>query len=133
MEFKKHKNRFFKHLIATPFIYAVFLPLLLLDVFTEIYHRVCYPLYGFRYVKRSDYIRIDRHKLRYLNVFEKINCVYCGYANGLAQYFVRIASDTEKYWCGIRHKPGGTFNEPKHHKKLLAYNDEEAYREFLNK
>jgi hypothetical protein len=29
---------------------------------------------------------IDRHRLGYLNVIEKANCVYCSYANGVVAY-----------------------------------------------
>ena len=52
---------------------------------------------------RSDYIIIDRQHLNYLNVFEKLNCVYCGYGNGVISYAREITSRTEQYWCPIKH------------------------------
>jgi hypothetical protein len=60
---------------------------------------------------------------------DKLNCMYCGYANGLMAYGVRIAGDTERYWCGIKHdtpqRPG--FKEPAHHKDFVKYGDEKAF------
>lgn len=45
---------------------------------------------------------IDRHKLAYLRI-EKLNCAYCGYANGVFAYVREIAGRTEAYWCPIKH------------------------------
>lgn len=128
MEYKRHPERFLRHLISAPFIYAMIFPLIFLDIFIEIYHHVCFRLYGIQLVKRKNYIRIDRHKLKYLNFLEKINCAYCGYANGLMNYASAIAAETEKYWCGIKHKKHRGFVEPKHHKDFLKYGDEKSFR-----
>lgn len=99
----------------------------LLDLWIEIYHRIAFPLYHMPYVKRKDYIRFDRHKLSYLNLLEKTFYMYCAYANGILQYWVKIAGETEKYWCGIKHQEGGTFHAPPHHPDLAEYGDEEEY------
>lgn len=72
---------------------------------------------------------MDRQKLSYLTIYDKVNCAYCGYANGLMHYGTRIAGDTEKYWCGIKHTPGKGFKEPEHHKDFLKYGDEKAFKE----
>lgn len=134
MEFRKHPERWIKHLISAPFIYSVFFPVLLLDIFLEIYHRVGFVLYGINYVKRSEYIAIDRHKLSYLSGVEKINCMYCGYVNGFFAYAVAIAGETEKYWCGIHHdkKNKKLKHTPKHHKKFLDYNKKREFFDFVN-
>ena len=60
-------------------------------------------VYGIARVRRSDYVVMDRHHLAYLNAIEKINCEYCGYANGVFAYVREIAARTEQYWCPIRH------------------------------
>ena len=91
-------------ILSMPFIYGVFLPLLLLDIMVEIYHHVCFPLYGIRLVPRKKYFFYDREDLPKLSWIEKVNCRYCAYANGLAAYFVAIAGETEAYWCAIKHK-----------------------------
>ena len=46
---------------------------------------------------RGQYIVIDRHRLKYLNAIEKLNCVYCGYGNGVIAYARDIAGRTEQY------------------------------------
>ncbi len=84
-------------------------------------------------MKRSAYIRIDRQKLSYLAWFEKINCAYCGYANGVVGYVSAILAETEKYWCGIMHAKYKGFHAPKHHKQFLPYNDQQALVDFLEK
>jgi len=120
-----------RHVASTPFILGMAVPLTFLDASIEIYHRVAFPLYGIPLNKRSDYIKIDRQKLSYLGVQDKIWCTYCGYANGLLPYATKIAADTEKYWCGIKHETGHGYVPP-HHKEFLEYGDEEALREFVS-
>ena len=95
----------------------------------EIYHRICFHLYGIKYVKRGEYIRIDRQRLPYLAWWDKINCAYCSYANGLAHYLTVIAAETEKYWCGIKQQEGGGFKPPAHHAEFVPYGDKQAFEE----
>lgn len=116
-----------------PFIFGLAIPMSILDFFVEIYHHITFPLYGIPMVKRSNYIRIDRQKLSYLSIFNKIGCVYCGYVNGFAAYLVRIAGDTEKYWCGIKHQEGKGFIPQPHQKDFLPYNDKKAFKDFIGK
>lgn len=132
MEFKRHRSRVLYHTIASPFIYGMLIPFAFFDICLEIYHRICFFCYEIPYVERSRYIKIDRHKLGYLRYSEKLNCIYCGYANGLINYARVIAGETEKYWCGIKHQADGHFIEPEHHKDFMEYGDEAAYRETEN-
>lgn len=127
MEYKR-KKIFLRNLISTPLIYSLIIPLVILDIFTEVYHQICFRLYKLPLVKRSNYIRIDRHKLKYLGLINKVGCIYCGYANGLIHYVSEIGARTEKYWCGIQHKRVKGFIAPKHHKDFVKYGDEKAYR-----
>jgi len=128
VEHLKDKKRRFQQLISLPIIWSVLIPLIIFDLWTELYHRICFPLYGLEYVKRSDYIRIDRHKLKYLTWYQKVGCAYCGYVNGLASYWSVIAGRTEKYWCGIMHQKYPGFKAPAHHKNFVKYGDEKAFR-----
>lgn len=132
MKFRHHNERRVQHIFSSPFIYGMIVPLVFLDVFLESYHRICFPLYGISPIDRSRYIRIDRHKLSYLRGFEKLNCTYCGYANGLLRYATVIAAETERYWCGIKHFPEKDFIEPQHHKDFIPYGDREALLEFIS-
>ena len=83
MLYRKIRYRRIRHLPATPFIWLAVIFIFLLDLWIEIYHRIAFPLYHMPYVKRKDYIRIDRHKLSYLLPLEKMYCAYCGYVNGV--------------------------------------------------
>lgn len=133
MKYKRHPERKVSHLLSLPFILSVLIPLVIFDIFLEFYHQVCFRLYRIPRVKRSEYIKFDRHRLRYLNTREKLFCLYCSYANGFGQYFVRIAADTERYWCAIKHKQYKGFHAPAHHKNFLPYGDEPAFRKKYGK
>ncbi|MTJ04851.1 MAG: hypothetical protein FH759_09195 [Sediminimonas qiaohouensis] len=89
--------------VTAPVIYSLIIPFAMLDLFVTIYQRVCFPAYGIQRVRRADFIRVDRHHLAYLNALQKLNCVYCGYCNGLIGYVQEIAGRTEAYWCPIKH------------------------------
>lgn len=90
-------------ILTAPFIYAVIIGFVVLDVLASLYQAVCFPVYGIRKVRRRDYIIFDRHQLAYLNALQKLNCLYCAYANGLLAYVSEIASRTEQFWCPIKH------------------------------
>ena len=91
------------NLLTAPIIYSLVVPIALLDLWMTLYQAICFRIYRIARVRRSTYIVIDRHHLAYLNGIEKLNCVYCGYANGVFAYVREIAGRTEQYWCPIRH------------------------------
>ena len=86
-----------------PFIYGMIVPMLFLHICLEIYHQVCFRIYGIPCVRPSEYFINDRQLLPYLNWFEKIHCVYCSYYNNLIQYAAEIGGRTERYWCPIKY------------------------------
>tara|TARA_Y100000310_G_scaffold339842_1_gene433779 strand:- start:3004 stop:3435 length:432 start_codon:yes stop_codon:yes gene_type:complete len=116
-----------RNIIVAPFIYLPLIPLIILDISTEIYHQVAFRICSIPLVKRSHHIRVDRHKLQYLSWFDKLNCVYCGYANGLLRYASEIGARSERYWCAIRHKKNKGFVEPISHKGFLKFGDKSSY------
>lgn len=118
--------------ITAPIIYSMIVPLVVLDFFAYLYQTICFPIYKIKKIKRSDYVVVDRHKLGYLNFFEKINCMYCGYANGLLSYVGEIASLTEQYWCPIKHA-SKVKNPHDKYWHFGDYGDADAYLEGLNK
>jgi hypothetical protein len=113
--------------IAAPILYAGVIPLALLDAFATVYQAICFPLYGIPKVKRSDYLVLDRGDLPYLNTLEKLACVYCGYANGLAAYFREVAGRTEQYWCPIKHARRVVASHSRY-PTFFEYGDAESYR-----
>lgn len=130
--------RSFRHLLSLPFIYAMIVPALLLDCFLSLYHLVAFPLYGIPYVKRSDYFIYDRRFLDYLNVIQKVHCLYCSYVNGLFAYAVEVAARTERYWCPVKaaqrpnqyhgwYKDFADYGNPEEWK--AKFNDHHAFRE----
>ncbi|MEY4726384.1 MAG: hypothetical protein RLZ36_1011, partial [Pseudomonadota bacterium] len=89
--------------LTAPIIYAVFFPMVVLDMAVTLYQTICFPVYGIARVKRSDYFVFDRSHLAYLNLLEKFNCAYCSYGNGLMAYAREVVARTEQYWCPIKH------------------------------
>jgi hypothetical protein len=116
--------------ITAPFIYALIVPLVLLDLFVSLYQAVCFPVYGIAKVRRGEYLVFDRHHLAYLNALEKLNCAYCSYANGLIAYVREIASRTEEYWCPIKHARR-TIGAHARYAGFEDYGDAEAFRRDL--
>lgn len=119
-------------IVTAPFIYAVFVPFVLLDLFVTLYQAVCFPVYGIPKARRRDYIAIDRNKLRYLNALEGLNCMYCSYGNGVLAYVAEIAGRTEQHWCPIKHARR-VQNVHDRYAHFLPYGDAAAYREGIDK
>ena len=117
-------------ILTAPFIYAVIVPLVLLDLFVTLYQAVCFPVYGIPKVRRRDYLVFDRHHLAYLNALEKLNCAYCSYANGLIAYVREIAARTEQYWCPIKHARR-VIGAHSRYAMFEDYGDAESYRKWL--
>lgn len=96
------------NVLTAPVIYSLIVPIMLIDLWIAIYQAICFRMYGIARVHRSAYVVIDRQHLAYLNAIEKINCMYCGYANGVLAYVREVAARTEQYWCPIRHARAGS-------------------------
>ena len=60
-----HRISILMNLIAAPFIYAVLIPLALLDSAAGLYQAVCFPIWRIDTVLRSSFMRFDRSKLAY--------------------------------------------------------------------
>lgn len=118
----------FMIILTSPVIWACFIPIALLDLFMIVYQAICFPVYGIPKVKRSDYIQLDRRHLAYLNLAEKFNCEYCGYANGVLACAAEIAARTEQYWCPIKHaiRMKSMHSRYRH---FFDYGDAEHYRQ----
>jgi len=89
--------------LTAPVIYFGIVPFAFLDLFLTVYQVVCFSAYGVPKVKRADYLVFDRAQLKYLNLLERINCLYCSYGNGLTAYAMEILARTEQHWCPIKH------------------------------
>lgn len=118
------------NILTAPIIWFCLIPALLLDLSVSLYHAICFRIYGIPLVKREDYIVIDRHSLQYLNAVEKLNCMYCGYFNGLIAYVQEIAARTEQYWCPIKHARRLNSIHSRYH-KFIEYGDSDYYQKRL--
>jgi hypothetical protein len=118
--------------LTSPLIYRLIIPFVALDIFVSVYQAVCFPIYGIRKVPRSDFIAIDRQHLQYLNGLQKLNCVYCGYCNGVISWVREVAARTEAYWCPIKHARSlaGTHG---YYADYADYGDAEAFQENVKK
>ncbi len=91
------------NLLTGPIIYSMIVPLAIADIFISFYQFTCFPIYGIKRVRRSDYIIFDRQQLNYLNFIEKFHCSYCAYGSGMIAYISEIVARTEQYFCPIKH------------------------------
>jgi len=118
------------NMLTAPVIYSLIVPVALLDLWISIYQGACFPIYGISYVRRAAYIVIDRQHLGYLNGIEKLNCVYCGYVNGVFAYVREIAGRTEQYWCPIRHATR-VRGPHRHYHEFVEFGDAKGYHRRL--
>ncbi len=116
--------------LTAPVIYALLLPMLLLDVSITVYQQICFRAYGIPRVKRGDYFVYDRAHLAYLNLIEKINCAYCSYGNGLMAYGREVVARTEQYWCPIKHARKIMAAHP-YYTGFVDFGDAQSYKDEL--
>ena len=116
--------------LTAPVIYALLLPMLLLDVSITVYQQICFRAYGIPRVKRGDYFVYDRAHLAYLNLIEKINCAYCSYGNGVMAYGREVVARTEQYWCPIKHARKIMAAHP-NYTGFVDFGDAQSYKDEL--
>lgn len=123
-------NASFLNILTTPIIWFCIFPVAFMDIVVSMYQFICFKVYDIPEVNRNEYIFLDRQKLSYLNLIEKINCVYCGYFNGLIAYVQEIGARTEQYWCPIKHARKLYTIHSRYH-KFLEYGDSKEYQKRL--
>jgi hypothetical protein len=117
-------------LATAPIVYSLLVPMALVDAWVTIYQAICFRAWGLSPVSRRPYFVFDRQNLVYLNALERLNCVFCGYANGVIAYVREVAARTEQYWCPIRH--GRRVRDPHaRYEGFADYGDADAYRRRL--
>jgi hypothetical protein len=122
-------SRFFV-IATTPVIWMCIIPIVLTDAIGSFYQAICFPIYGIPKVVRRDYLSFDRRHLAYLNIFEKLNCLYCAYVNGVLAYMTEMAARTEQYWCPIKHAQCVKCAHSRY-KNFFDYGDAEQYRQHI--
>ena len=118
-------------LVVAPAVYGLIVPLVVLDLGVTIFQLICFTAWGMERIRRSDYVIVDRHRLAYLNGIEKLNCIYCGYANGVIAYAREAASRSEQYWCPIKHALRVRTPHPRY-RGFVDYGDAQGFRSRLD-
>jgi hypothetical protein len=108
--------------LSAPIVYGMVVPLLLLDFSVSFYQATCFPLYRLPKVDRKKYVLLDRRRLLMLNIFDRISCEFCSYANGVLAYTMEILSVTEQFWCPIKHA-GKIAGAHKRYGDFIEYGD----------
>lgn len=116
------------YLLTSPFILMMIIPALIADISATLYQAINFKIYNIPKVKRSRYVFIDRHNLKYLNFMEKFYCVFCGYVNGVIQYAAEIGARTEEFWCPIKHSKKIAY-EHSRYKNYLENGDSISYHQ----
>lgn len=116
--------------LTMPIIYGAGVPLVLFDLSVSLYQLLCFPVYGIEKVKRGDYIVYDHQHLAYLNVIEKLHCLYCSYGVGMLAYTQEILARTEQYFCPIKHARKMRHTHS-HYASFLEYGDGEEFHRKL--
>jgi len=119
-----------RNVISAPIIYLMIVPFLLLDLAISTYQLSCFPLYRIARVPRRKFIVVDRHHLSYMNSVEKLNCVYCGYVNGLIAYSREIVARTEQYWCPVKHA-SKILDPHRRYARFAEFGDSEGYQQSI--
>ena len=117
-------------LLTAPVVYSLVIPFAMLDAWVWVYQAICFRAWGIARVKRRPYFAYDHQKLAYLNAIEKLNCVYCSYANGVVAYVREVAGRTEQYWCPIKHARR-IRDAHKHAAQFVPFGDVKAYKREL--
>ena len=120
------------NILTAPLTWFCLIPAVFLDLVATLYQFISFPANNIPKVRRSDHIVIDRYELKYLNALEKVNCVYCGYFNGLMAYVQEIAARTEQHYCPIKHARKVS-NMHSRYKKFLEFGDADGYSKELKK
>lgn len=84
-------------------IYSMIIPLVIIDLSVSWYQLVYFSVMGIPKIKKKDYIRMERWDLKKLTLWQKVNCVYCEYANGILAFAKAVGNQTEVYSCAIKH------------------------------
>ncbi len=117
--------------LSAPLIYSLIVPFVFIDAWVSVYQAICFRIYRIPGVRRADYISVDRRHLAYLNSIEALNCVFCGYCNGVIAYVREVASRTEQYWCPIKHAMRIADPHQRYY-EFLEYGDAADYRARLD-
>lgn len=83
--------------------YLCIFPLVMVDVFIWQFQNIYFWGMEIPLIKRKNFVIMDRYMLGKLTIWQRINCFYCEYANGIVAYAKAVVNQTELYSCAIKH------------------------------
>jgi len=69
-------------------------------------------------ISKKQFVVMERWDLSKLTFWQKINCVYCEYANGILAFAKAVGNQTEIYSCAIKHRHA--LKQRKHEKDFYS-------------
>ncbi len=84
-------------------IYSMIIPIVILDISMTIYQWMYFTAMGIPKIKKNQFVVMERWDLNKLSNWQKLNCVYCEYVNGILAFAKAVGNQTEVYSCAIRH------------------------------
>lgn len=90
--------------LATLAIYTMIIPIFILDISMSIYQEIYFTALGIPKIEKKKYVVMERWDLTKLNPLQKVNCVFCEYANGILAFAKAVGNQTEIYSCAIKHR-----------------------------
>lgn len=103
---RMHQASFPASIAAAVVIYSMIVPFVFIDASVALYHAVYFRAFGLPFVRRKDHVILDRGRLAGLNFGQRMNCLYCDYANGVLSWVRAVTTVTEAYSCAIKHPSG---------------------------
>jgi hypothetical protein len=83
--------------------YVMVIPVLIAHCSGWLFEQIYFRILKIPMVPFSEHVTFDRWKLKHLNLFQRFNCAYCDYVNGLASWLKAVVNRTELYSCAIKH------------------------------
>lgn len=102
MSQKKNRRNFFRHIIVFPFALAFLVPLVFFDICLSLFHRIIFGISKIKRVNRKAFFKVDQMKIAQLSKIQRFYAIYILYLKGLMSFGVKIAQESEQYWCQVR-------------------------------
>lgn len=96
------KRNIFLNLLAAIAIYSCFFPIAFLDFSMILYQSIYFRIVRIPLLPRKEYVVIERWRLPKLTIWQRFNCIYCDYANGVMAWAKDIIGWTEIHSCAIK-------------------------------
>lgn len=90
--------------LAVISIYFMIIPIVILDISISLYQMIYFTAMEIPKISKKQFVVMERWNLPKLTLLQKINCVYCEYANGILAYAKAVGNQTEIYSCAIKHR-----------------------------